>query len=243
MSEQPYLIFDAGGVLIFPDFARLAEIARKAGIEASAQTVLEAHCRYYRDFDEQVAQTHQHPKIHYFADLFGYVTEDAEKARLAAHLTLEEDQRKHIWTDSHPWVGEALQALKAQGYQMAVISNSDGRVEEILADVGLRAYFETVTDSFVVGVEKPDPRIFEIALKRLGWRADEVIYIGDVFYIDVWGANQAGLGAVHIDQLGLYSGWAGAHIPGVRELPGWLAQFDGQVPSEILFPARDFEIN
>ena len=242
MKQKPHLIFDAGGVLVFPDFARLANIAQRAGIAASAQQVREAHYQLYRDFDEQVAQTRQHPTINYFADLMARLSRDAQKVQAATKITLAEDRQTHIWTDSHPWVGEALAALQSQGYPMAVISNSDGRVDEILADLGLRDYFELVVDSHVVGVEKPDRRIFEIALEDLGWDASQVIYIGDIFYIDIWGANQAGLGGIHIDRLGLYPDWAGARVPRVCELPAWLAEFESQRPTELLFPASDFEI-
>jgi FMN phosphatase YigB (HAD superfamily) len=93
-----------------------------------------------------------------------------------------------------------------------------------------------------VGFEKPDRKIFELALDELDLKPQEALYIGDIYYVDVWGANQAGIGAVHLDQQGLYQGWAGAHLPSVGELPEWLAQFNGQIPPETLFPAQGFEI-
>ena len=125
---------------------------------------------------------------------------------------------------------------------MAVISNSDGRVDQILQELNLRNFFEIVIDSFVVGVEKPDPFIFEIALKRLNWDPKETIYIGDIYYIDVWGANRAGLGAVHLDMMGLYDNWEGIRIPSIHELPDLLTKMDGNLHKWNLFPARDFKI-
>ena len=123
---------------------------------------------------------------------------------------------------------------------MAVISNSEGQVEEILQDLGLREYFEIVIDSFIVGVEKPDPRIFKIALERLGWDRSDTIYIGDIFYMDIWGANQAGLGAIHLDKLGLYDGWDGEHIPSVKELPDLSKSDQWQYQRIKLIPSSRF---
>ena len=107
----------------------------------------------------------------------------------------------------------------------------------------LREHFEIVIDSHLVGVEKPDRKIFNLALKELELQPQEAIYIGDLFYVDVWGANQAGIGAIHLDNMGLYAGWAGVHLPSVGGLPNWLAQQNGNLSPEILYPAQDFEIN
>jgi FMN phosphatase YigB (HAD superfamily) len=77
-----------------------------------------------------------------------------------------------------------------------VVSNSDGRVEQALEAAGLRHLFDVVIDSTLAGVEKPDPRIFQAALEQLGVNPDEVIYVGDLYEIDVLGARAAGIEAV-----------------------------------------------
>jgi len=242
MTNKPFLIFDAGGVLVFPDFDLLADIADRVGIKTSQPEIAEQHARLFRALDEHFAQHHQFPTINYFLDIYKQVTDSEEKAQAAFNLTRQADKINHIWTSTQPWVGRSLRKLQEQGYQMAVISNSDGRVNQILQELNLREYFEIVIDSFVVGVEKPDPRIFEIALKRLNLDPKETIYIGDIYYIDVWGANRAGLGAVHLDKMGLYDNWEGIHIPSIHELPDLLAKMDGNLHKWKLFPARDFEI-
>jgi len=242
MNKKPFLIFDAGGVLVFPDFALLADIANRVGIDTSPLEIAEKHARLFRTLDEHIALNHQIPELQYFLDIFKQVTNSKGKAQAAHELTLQADKIKHIWATTQPWVGESLQKLKKQGYQMAVISNSDGRVNQILQDLNLREYFDIVIDSFNVGVEKPDSRIFEIALERLSWDPANTIYIGDIFYIDVWGANQAGLGAIHLDKLGLYDEWDGIRIPSIHELPELLSNMDGNLNKWNLFPIQDFEI-
>jgi len=242
MTKKPNLIFDAGGVLVFPNFELLAEIGNRVGIRTSPQEMAKQHALLFRAFDDHVVHHHQFPDIHYFLNLFERVTDSGKKAQAALALTLETEKEQHLWATTHPWVNETLQRLKAQGYQMAVISNSEGSVEQILQDLGLRDNFEVVIDSFIVGVEKPDARIFEIALERLGWDHAGTVYIGDIFYVDVWGANRAGLGAIHLDEQGLYADWDGIRIPSVKELPDLLTKMDGNFQEWDLFPARDFEI-
>ena len=68
-----------------------------------------------------------------------------------------------------------------------------GRVESFLRHVGITKYLDFVVDSGLVGVEKPDPRIFEIALERAQVRKDEVVHVGDVYEVDVVGARAAGI--------------------------------------------------
>jgi putative hydrolase of the HAD superfamily len=242
MNKKPFLIFDAGGVLVFPDFDLLADIANQVGIETSTSEITEQHARLFRAYDEHIARHHQFPAIQYFLDIFKQVTDSEKKARAAYELTLQADKAKHIWATTQPWVGKSIGKLKEGGYQMAVISNSDGRVDQIMQDLALREYFEIVIDSFVVGVEKPDSRIFEITLNSLDWDSSKTIYIGDIFYVDVWGANQAGLGAIHLDRMGLYGDWKGVRIPSIYDLPTLLAKMDGNLHKWNLFPAKDFEI-
>jgi putative hydrolase of the HAD superfamily len=242
MTRKPFLIFDAGGVLVFPDFDLLAQIGNQAGINTSPGQIAQAHAMLFLRLDENIAQSHQFPKISYFKDIFRQISESDKKVEAAFELTVRADKIKHIWTATHPWIAQSLRRLKDLGYKMAVISNSDGRVDQILQDIDIRKFFEIVIDSFVVGVEKPDPQIFEIALQSLGWNRDETIYIGDIFFIDVWGANKAGLGAIHVDKMGLYDNWDGIHIPSIQQLPELLVKMDGNLHDFDLFPAREFNI-
>jgi len=105
-----------------------------------------------------------------------------------------------LWHRTVPGAHDALVRLKAAGLRLAVISNAEGRVAEDLAIAGLAEHFETIVDSHRVGVSKPDPRIFAIALERLGARADESVYVGDLYAIDVLGARAAGLRAILLDR-------------------------------------------
>jgi putative hydrolase of the HAD superfamily len=85
------------------------------------------------------------------------------------------------------------------GLRLAVVSNADGSVERGLTTQGLRSHLELVVDSAVVGVEKPDPRIFAHAIATLGCAPDRALHVGDMYFADVAGARSAGIHAILLD--------------------------------------------
>lgn len=105
-------------------------------------------------------------------------------------------QELHLWSSVPAGTTEALARLRAAGLRLGVVSNSDGRVETALEAAGLRHYFDVVLDSALAGVEKPDPAIFLAALEALGVQAEEALYVGDLYEVDVLGARSAGMDAV-----------------------------------------------
>jgi len=106
---------------------------------------------------------------------------------------------------------------------LAVISNADGRIAELLAGCGLADCFRTITDSGVVGHEKPHPAIFEAALRATRARPDESLYVGDVYSVDFLGATQAGMGAVLFDVCGAYREKGLPRVESLKELAEMIA--------------------
>jgi HAD superfamily hydrolase (TIGR01509 family) len=104
-----------------------------------------------------------------------------------------------FWNAPDPHAAPALRLAREHGLRAGVISNSNGSIRAILESLGLVPYLDFVLDSFEVGVEKPDPRIFGLALERAGVRPGEAVYVGDLYSVDVRGARAAGLGAVLLD--------------------------------------------
>jgi putative hydrolase of the HAD superfamily len=112
-----------------------------------------------------------------------------------------------------------LSALAAGGVRVAVVSNWDERLPRVLEELGLAPRFAAIVVSSEVGVEKPHPRIFEIALERLGVRAESALHVGDAALEDVEGARGAGLHALRLDRRG------GGDLAGLDELAGRLVSF------------------
>ncbi|WP_038058247.1 HAD family hydrolase [Thermus amyloliquefaciens] len=100
-----------------------------------------------------------------------------------------------------PGAQATLQALKERGYLLAVVSNWDATLPEILEVVGLRPYFQHLAVSALSGVAKPDPRLFQEALSALGVRPEEAVHVGDS-EADVAGAQGAGVKPLLFDPLG-----------------------------------------
>lgn len=100
-----------------------------------------------------------------------------------------EDIVVHAYEDAEP----ALQAVKAAGYRIGVISNATHDIPERLRELGLSPYFDAVAYSFEVGVEKPHPAIFTKALERLGVEGSQAVHVGDDYRADVLGARGVGM--------------------------------------------------
>ncbi len=126
------------------------------------------------------------------------------RAALPTLLPILQDSSNwdRLWSRVPAGVPEALARAKQAGLRLVVVSNSDGGIDKKLARARIDHYFDAIVDSGSVGVEKPDPRIFEIALERAGCAASEALHCGDLEVVDVRGAERAGLRAVLLDPYG-----------------------------------------
>lgn len=95
---------------------------------------------------------------------------------------------------------EALEILRKRGLKIAALSNWDYSLHRIVRMLGLEPLLDEVVASLEEGVEKPDPKIFEITLERLRAEPDECLHVGDNPLDDVQGAMGAGMKAVLLDR-------------------------------------------
>lgn len=93
-----------------------------------------------------------------------------------------------------------LEWLRQEDYRLAIISNAgdDPDVQALIDKAGIRNYFEFILTSAAAGIRKPNPRIFEMALERLGVRPERAAMVGDTLGADILGAHNAGLYAIWI---------------------------------------------
>lgn len=99
--------------------------------------------------------------------------------------------------NAFPYAVDVLNKLKEK-YKLALITNvhhttTSEKVQEILADAGIPDVFEVVVVSSQVGCSKPNPRIFEIALKSLNVEHKEAVMVGNIISTDIFGANRLGM--------------------------------------------------
>jgi putative hydrolase of the HAD superfamily len=200
------ILFDAGNTLLFLDYERLAPAVGAAVGHPLTPDGLAAVAGEAARRLERGAGTEKERATLFLEGLFllaGCPEASLPGVRDALYRLHME---RHLWSAVESRTHAALDRLRALGVKLGVVSNSDGRAEEALRAAGLLDYFDLVLDSAHVGVEKPDPRIFQIALDRLGVPAGAALYAGDIYEVDVVGARAAGLDVVLIDPRGEHRG-------------------------------------
>ncbi len=86
----------------------------------------------------------------------------------------------------------------AKRYKLVLVSNFYGNVKQVLGAYGIESYFDSIIDSANVGVRKPDPAIFSIGLRALGYGAEEVVVVGDTLSKDIRPARSLGCRTIWI---------------------------------------------
>ncbi len=202
------LFLDAGGVLVNPNWRRVADALTRHGLSVTSEALVAAEPRAKRKMDtvEYVAASGDASRARRYFDLVfdlaGIAPGPAREAALAE--VKEYHSRENLWEDVPDDVRASLARFQAAGIPVVVVSNSNGRLRELLRRLDLFEYFSLIIDSFEEGVEKPDPRLFEIALDRARARRGTTLHVGDFYEIDVVGARAAGLRAALLDVAGLY---------------------------------------
>ena len=210
------LFFDVGNTLLFPSRQKMLASLHARGVFPSEDLLRSVERETKQKFDSLLES---HAAIdHGFWWMF--------YSRLLRELHMSDDsmcgelvrctQISANWCEIRPGTREALLRLE-QRYRLAVISNADGKIANILDRCGIKDCFETITDSGIVGKEKPHPAIFAAALQGLGVAAQNSMYIGDVYSVDYLGATAVGIPSVLFDVAGAY---VEKGLPRVESLEG-----------------------
>jgi putative hydrolase of the HAD superfamily len=226
------LFLDAGGVLVHPSWTRVSAALAEAGVMVDAARLAAAEPHAMRALDEAAvigATDDRKRGWMYFNLILDQVGVPLSEATDAALASLREYHQTHnLWEHVEADVVPALRAFRERGLRLVVVSNANGRLRHLFDRLDLTQWFDALLDSHEWGVEKPDPRLFHLALAESGAVAERTMHVGDLYHVDVAGARQAGLaGAVLYDAADLY-----AHVdcPRVRrldEISSWLNAIDG----------------
>jgi putative hydrolase of the HAD superfamily len=198
------VFFDAGNTLIRMDDAAIAAALVTHGVPVTGADVQRAEWRARVRLDASLVPgaSTEHPDtghryLVYLLEELG--VRDAALVSALAAWRRGYNLPQGLWTAMEPGAAEALKLARTSGLRIGVISNSNGTVADILAHLGLAPDLDFIIDSSRVGVEKPDPRIFRLALARAGVHAHEAAYVGDLYSVDVLGSRAAGLHPVLMD--------------------------------------------
>lgn len=208
------VLLDVGGVFIAPDHDLIRPPIEEAGGDGSPAVLDRGHYAGISALDatptldwgayhRAVARNSGVPD-----DRLGQVAEALEQAM----------RRPGSWQRLLPGSSEGLRLIADTGVGVGIVSNSDGTVQEQLLTTricqvgnGHGVRVAIVVDSAVAGFEKPDPRIFALALDTLGVPAGRAVHVGDTIFADVEGARAAGVRPLHLDPYGFCPRPAGDH--------------------------------
>ena len=211
-----------------PRWERLAEAARKQGIDADPLVLREADRiseDYFtiengrlpiRDREQPEREAFRLELMRRWLEAAGlpHDPETARQMRLAYISEFDEVPDHHhyrLFEDVLP----ALRTLRRAGVQTAVISNADADVTVVCTHFAFAPLMDLIVTSALVGYEKPDPRTYEAALEPLGIDPEFAVHVGDQPKSDVVGALGVGMNAVLIDR---YNRHDGANVPTVSTL-------------------------
>jgi putative hydrolase of the HAD superfamily len=202
-SKVKVIFFDVGNTLLFPNRERIHAPLTERGIVPDGEHLRDLERRTKNRFDgmmiEDGAADHSFWWM-FYSQLLSEIglKDDAVRDQLVASV-----RDSGNWDQIRPGTAEQLREI-GERFQIAVISNADGRIEDVLRRCHIADCFGTITDSGLVGYEKPHPEIFRHALQSMKAAPEESLYVGDVYSVDYLGATGAGMQAILMDVPGAY---------------------------------------
>ncbi len=213
------IFFDVGNTLLFPNRQRIHAPLVERGIVPEDERLRDLECRTKNQFDGMMTKNgstdHSFWWIFYsqlLAEIELKDEDDAIRDQLVAGI-----QNSGNWDTIRPGTAEQLHEI-GERYRIAVISNADGRIEDVLQKCGIAHCFRTITDSGLVGYEKPHPEIFRKAMLSMNAAPEQSLYVGDVYSVDYLGATGAGMQALLMDVPGAYRDKGVPRVESLAEL-------------------------
>ncbi len=232
MAKIDTVFLDAGGVLCHPSWTRVADALVRHGGVVTAAALAAAEQRATRDIDDAtvIGTTDDRSRGWlYFNLVLQHAGVEQNGGTDAALAELRDYHRnENLWEHIEPDVAPALAALRDRGLRLVVVSNANGRLRHLFDRVDLTKWFDHVLDSHEWGVEKPDPRLFQLALEESRADAANTVHVGDLYHVDVMGARAAGLReGVLFDQAGLYDDVDCPRVASLAALVEWIDKPSG----------------
>ena len=198
------IVFDAGGIFLLPDPTVIGPLLAFYG---GADDVASHRRAHYAGMAAKSAAGATESFWHDYNEAYVRAVGVPDIDVAAAVRELELTRNAYTWRWAIPESLEALRALHDRGVPMAVVSNASGQIAELLHRGGVCQQGEgplvpmrVIVDSHLVGVAKPDPRVFEFALEHFaGVDRSRIAYVGDSVTMDVGGARAAGLHPILLD--------------------------------------------
>lgn len=229
MSSRPSaVLLDVGGVFLLPDRSRIRQALDQVGHAVIDNMAIDrAHYRATRVFPMDLEGNED--LRHYWDRYLQVYAHSLEVPEGLIDQAVEHLRNEYVsgglWTEIISGSPRGLEELVATGVPVGIVSNSNGTIEDRLASLevlqvgpGAGVEVRCVIDSGAVGVEKPDPRIFDYALEQLGMAPEGMWYVGDTPAFDVVGATRAGLSPILMDPFDVNGDFSVTCVDSVSEV-------------------------
>jgi putative hydrolase of the HAD superfamily len=215
------IFFDVGNTLLFPDRTHILAPLHRQNLIPSLEQWHAVERKTKKEFDGILQ--HEGKADHSFWYLFySHLLDELNVNDATLRDALVGATRVSAnWREIRPGTRESLLRLSDR-YRLAVISNADGKIADVLERCGIADCFLTITDSGLVGREKPHPAIFEAALRTMDAKPEQSLYVGDMYSIDYLGATAAGMQAILFDVSGAHRESGLPRVESLQELERWL---------------------
>ena len=234
MKEYQAIFFDAGETLIHPrpSFEELfSQVCRSYGIDVSVSNHSAIGRRLFDGISEKQKSgftftTSKDTSKRFWLDFYSeYLFElnienNNEEIARELYRTFSLPANYDAYTDAEP----TLKILGRAGYILGVISNFESWLGNLLEDLDLSGYFQHLLISAHIGVEKPHPEIFRLALAQAGVDAACAVHVGDSLISDVAGARQVGMEPILLDRWDRYPQADCLRVGNLEEIPALLTQ-------------------
>ena len=226
------IFFDAGNTLLYTSIDRKERIRRalaSRGLEFTLEAVGRAVAQVEGELlgpDKPGVGTEEEEEQfwrRYYPGILKALGVRDERGELARYLRRKTFYVK--WGAVYPEVHAVLEALRGR-YKLGVISNAFPSMREALDRLSLSGYFHSIVISAVVGVAKPDPRIYRTALESLGVAAEDSIFVDDVEE-NVVAAEELGMTAFLLDRAGQHPQADCRRIENLREVVDYVSGYTG----------------
>lgn len=189
--------FDFGQTLCDLDTALLSRRLAERGLTVPEGRLEPAVTDGWRAYDAAIAAgLGGHPWKTFMASLLGSAGIAGAPLAETVDWLWDEQPQQNLWRRPIAGMIELCRELRAAGVPVGIVSNSEGRLAELVDEVGWSADFGVIADSGRLGVEKPDPFIFRWAAERMGVAVERIVHVGDSWGADIEGALRAGMRAI-----------------------------------------------
>ena len=217
MNQIKAIFFDVGNTLLFPNRERIHAPLTERGFMPDAEHLRDLECRTKNQFDGMMTSNGSTDHSFWWMFYSQLLSEIGLKDNAVRDQLVASIRNSGNWDRFAPAPPNNCVTI-GEHYQIAVISNADGKIEDVFRRCGIAHCFRTITDSGLVGYEKPHPEIFRQALKSMNAAPEESLYVGDVYSVDYLGATGAGMQAMLMDVPGAYRDKGVPRVESLEEL-------------------------